>query len=97
MREVHPGDSLGASDVAFIDAQIATSNLRNGNPSVYIGMQDRVKSISFEGGYDRGRYFLNGVRAQKRLGGFGGRISLDASKKIDWDFHTEELMLSDLD
>ena len=40
-------DSLGQSDSAYIDASIATSNLKPGNPSVYIGMQDPVKLISF--------------------------------------------------
>jgi hypothetical protein len=40
-------DSLGQTDSAYIDAFIALSNLRPGNPSVYMAMQDPVKLISF--------------------------------------------------
>jgi hypothetical protein len=41
------GDSLGAADNAFIEAAVAVSALKSGNPSVYLGMQDRAKAISF--------------------------------------------------
>jgi hypothetical protein len=38
-------DSLGTSDSAYIAATVAMSNLRPNNPSVFMGMQDRVKLI----------------------------------------------------
>lgn len=42
-------DSVGSSDSAYIAATLAVSNLPalNGAPSVFLGMQDRVKLISF--------------------------------------------------
>jgi hypothetical protein len=39
-------DSLGTSDSAYIAATVAMSNLRPNNPSVFMGMQDRVKLIN---------------------------------------------------
>jgi hypothetical protein len=38
-------DSVGTSDSAYIAATVAVSNLRPNTPSVYMGMQDRVKLI----------------------------------------------------
>ena len=45
--EYFRSDSVGASDSAFMDATVAVSNLEDDNPSVFFGMQDRVKSINF--------------------------------------------------
>ena len=45
--EYFRSDSVGASDSAFMDATVAVSNLEDDNPSVFFGMQDRVKSIEF--------------------------------------------------
>lgn len=41
------GDSIGANDSASIEAQLSTRNLKVNNPSVFMGMQDGVKTISF--------------------------------------------------
>ena len=38
-------DSLGTSDSAYIAASVSMSNLRPNNPSMFMGMQDRVKLI----------------------------------------------------
>ena len=38
-------DSVGTSDSAYIAATLATSNLRPNSPSIFMGMQDRVKLI----------------------------------------------------
>jgi hypothetical protein len=39
-------DSVGTSDSAYLAATVAMSNLRPNNPSVFMGMQDRVKLIN---------------------------------------------------
>jgi hypothetical protein len=43
------GDSVGPSDSAYIAATVAVTNLpaSNGAPSVFLGLQDRTKLISF--------------------------------------------------
>jgi hypothetical protein len=38
-------DSLGTSDSAYLAATVAVTNLRPNSPSVFLGMQDRVKLI----------------------------------------------------
>jgi len=40
-------DSMGSSDNAYIAAVVAVANLQSGIPSVFLGMQDRNRLISF--------------------------------------------------
>lgn len=40
-------DSIGPADTAFIQADVVTSGLKPGDPSVFFGMQDGVKAIHF--------------------------------------------------
>lgn len=67
----------------------------NGDSWDYLG--ERFEKTSLTGGYDRGKYLISDFHATKRLGRMSGRISFDDSGLFDWDFHTQQLTVSDLD
>jgi hypothetical protein len=57
---------------------------------------ERFSKVTLLGGYDRGKYVLSDFRATKRNGQLNGRIAYQDSY-FDWDFHTSQFTVSDLD
>ncbi len=72
-------DSVGTSDSAYIAATVAVSNLRPNSPSIFLGMQDRVKLIQV-GITSNKAGFCNASNALIS-GGFG---TINASKITSW-------------
>ncbi|MEK7691061.1 MAG: hypothetical protein AAB425_08580, partial [Bdellovibrionota bacterium] len=59
---------------------------------------ERFKSVEGKGGYQRGRYFVESVKARKQSGEVSGAISFDKkADRLDWRLRTEGLTLTDLD
>lgn len=59
---------------------------------------ERLDTVQLTGGFEKGRYHLSDFRAKKYKGRLNGRISFDSKQEIfDWDLHTLDFALSDLD
>lgn len=83
--------------------QLEVSGKFKGENWDYLG--ERFSSVSFGGGYDKGRFFVEGLKATKAEGSLQGRLSFDthgdpASSRpgyFDWDLKGSKLTLSDID
>jgi hypothetical protein len=61
----------------------------------YVG--EKFRTVAFRGGYDKGRYHVESLRAVKHTGKVSGRISYAADRTLDWELATEDFALTDLD
>ena len=61
----------------------------------YLG--EKFKSITLNGGYDKGSYYAQDIQAIKRTGTLSGGISYDKNGRFDWKLNSENLVLSDMD
>ena len=70
------------------------SDLRGTNWE-YLG--ERFRTVRLKGGYDRGKYQVTDFASLKQTGKLTGRISFDQDHRFDWDFHSKDFMVTDLD
>lgn len=75
--------------------ELKVSGKLNGDSWDYLG--ERFDKSTLAGGYDRGKYYISNFNATKRIGHMNGRISFDDTGLFDWDFHTQQMTVSDLD
>lgn len=66
----------------------------NGTSWDFLG--ERFSKVSMLGGYNKGKYYVSDFKATKRNGRIAARIEYDDSN-IDWDLHTSQFTVSDLD
>lgn len=77
-----------------LDSLMVTGKLI-GSEWEYFG--ERFKEVSLSGGYDKGKYFVDAAQALKRNGKLTAQISYSKDTKIDWNFATENISVSDID
>jgi len=58
---------------------------------------ESFKDVALRGGYDKGKYLIDELRANKKAGRFRGRISYHEKDGIDWNLRTESFSMSDID
>jgi len=58
---------------------------------------ESFKEVALRGGYDKGKYLIEELRASKKAGRFRGRVSYHEKEGIDWNLRTESFSMSDID
>jgi autotransporter translocation and assembly factor TamB len=66
----------------------------NGSSWDFLG--ERFSKVTMLGGYNKGKYYVSDFKATKRTGRIAARIEYDDSN-FDWDLHTSQFTVSDLD
>jgi autotransporter translocation and assembly factor TamB len=66
----------------------------NGNSWDLLG--ERFAKVTMLGGYNRGKYYVSDFKATKHNGRIAARIEYD-DDNFDWDLHTSQFTVSDLD
>lgn len=71
-----------------------SSNISGTNWDFY---GEKFKEVEGRIGYDRGKYYLERVRAKKYIGELQGDISVDSRENVVWNLRTIYMGLSDFD
>ncbi len=57
---------------------------------------EKFKTVSFGGGFNKGKYYLKDVQALKQNEVIRGHISIDQTQEMNWDFSSTGLKLNEL-
>jgi hypothetical protein len=87
------GSAKLTGGISMSQLMIATDLIGSGWD--YLG--ERVRKVTLHGGYDKGKYKIDDIRGTKQTGRFQGKISYDADQRLDWEFKTLGLQVTDLD
>ncbi len=58
---------------------------------------ERFRAVQLKGGYDRGKYYLEEVKAAKKKSEMIGSISFDSKKIMKWSLHSPGLPFTEFD
>ncbi len=75
--------------------RLVVSTAMEGRDWRFLG--ERFKSVHLTGGYDRGKYLVDELKAIKRTGQIEASVSLDAQNQIQWKVETQDLNVLDFD